>query len=89
MLHQLQHTEYSIRSLEVKTAQNYLMNSVLDGDQKEAHDIWAPKNIYLKKEKFINHQKTDFVAKKLRAWLKNPLTTKPQKKFLVLRATKL
>ena len=53
MVHQLQQTDLSIHSLEMRFPQKFPLTSVIDIDPKNYHDFFAPNN-----EGLLNYRKT-------------------------------
>ena len=80
MVSQLQHTDFSIISLEIKILQIYLLTSVFDTDSMNYHDFFPPNSIEPNKENLLKYQKTDFAPKSRTSWLIDPSTSKSPRK---------
>ena len=80
MLQELEHTGLGNNSLELTFPQKFPLTSVFDFGPRKYHVFFSSNNINHDIEKLMKDQKTDFVLKLLRAWLKDPSTPKPQRK---------
>ena len=87
MLNELQHTDLSFNSLEIKIAHKCPLTSVFDIHPKE-YDFFAPNNININNEILSKYHKSVFVPQIFRAWLLDPSTPKPQRINLTFTGNK-
>ena len=87
ILNQLQHTDLTIVSLELKIPEKNPVTSIFDVDPNKCHEFFAPKPMIVNTEILLKHQKTNFFPSNFRTWLINPSTPKFQRKILLLPAT--
>ena len=86
-LHQLQHTDLSIKTLESKLPQRYPLTSFFDTDPKYPY-FFAPSSIKPNNETSFEQQKTDFLLRILRTSLIDLSNPKLQRKYPTTRSNK-
>ena len=79
MPHQLQETDFSFSSLELRTPQKYLLTSVSDSDPKKNHGFLAPHITGNNDENLAKISKNWFFSDS-QIMAHKPLTSKPRKK---------
>ena len=80
ILLQLQHTDFSFISFEIKIPQKYPLSSVFEINPKNYHELFASKNINSVKKNILKYQNTDLFLKNPGASLIDPLGQKFENK---------